>query len=128
MYKNNISWNYDIFLYTCRNIDRLLIFLFCFYVGSIILVLGLDTSAVDNEKILKWNTFFKDFPKTIDKYFPFSSILLYSSDNSNMLFFFCTKKDSQFLESLLVGLVGFEHTHARVKVWCLTAWLQPNVI
>ena len=30
--------------------------------------------------------------------------------------------------SLLVGLVRFELTHARVKVWCLTAWLQPNVI
>lgn len=55
----------------CRNIDSLLIFLFYFYVGSIILVLGLDTPTVDKEKILKQNTFFKDFPKIIDKDFPF---------------------------------------------------------
>ena len=27
----------------------------------------------------------------------------------------------------LVGLARFELAHARVKVWCLTAWLQPNV-
>ena len=28
----------------------------------------------------------------------------------------------------LAGLARFELAHARVKVWCLTAWLQPNVI
>ena len=28
---------------------------------------------------------------------------------------------------ILAGLVRFELTHARVKVWCLTAWLQPNI-
>ena len=28
---------------------------------------------------------------------------------------------------LLAGLARFELAHARVKVWCLTAWLQPNV-
>ena len=27
----------------------------------------------------------------------------------------------------LVGLARFELAHARVKVWCLTAWLQPNI-
>ena len=27
----------------------------------------------------------------------------------------------------LAGLARFELAHARVKVWCLTAWLQPNV-
>ena len=25
----------------------------------------------------------------------------------------------------LAGVAGFEPTHARVKVWCLTAWLHP---
>ena len=28
---------------------------------------------------------------------------------------------------LLAGLARFELAHARVKVWCLTAWLQPNI-
>ena len=28
---------------------------------------------------------------------------------------------------VLVGLGRFELPHARVKVWCLTAWLQPNI-
>lgn len=27
----------------------------------------------------------------------------------------------------LVGLARFELAHARVKVWCLTAWRHPNV-
>ena len=27
----------------------------------------------------------------------------------------------------LAGLAGFEPADARVKVWCLTAWRQPNV-
>ena len=27
----------------------------------------------------------------------------------------------------LAGLARFELAHARVKVWCLTAWLQPNI-
>ena len=27
----------------------------------------------------------------------------------------------------LAGLAGFEPTNARVKVWCLTAWRQPNI-
>ena len=26
----------------------------------------------------------------------------------------------------LAGLAGFEPANARVKVWCLTPWLQPN--
>ena len=29
---------------------------------------------------------------------------------------------------LLAGVAGFEPTHARVKVSCLTAWLHPNII
>ena len=28
---------------------------------------------------------------------------------------------------LLAGVGGFEPPHARVKVWCLTAWLHPNI-
>ena len=28
---------------------------------------------------------------------------------------------------LLAGLARFELAHARVKVWCLTAWLQSNI-
>ena len=28
----------------------------------------------------------------------------------------------------LAGLAGFEPTNARVKVWCLTAWRQPNIL
>lgn len=28
---------------------------------------------------------------------------------------------------LLAGVAGFEPTHARVKVSCLTAWLHPNI-
>ena len=27
----------------------------------------------------------------------------------------------------LAGLAGFGPTNARVKVWCLTAWLQPSI-
>ena len=27
----------------------------------------------------------------------------------------------------MAGLARFELAHARVKVWCLTAWLQPNI-
>ena len=27
----------------------------------------------------------------------------------------------------LAGVAGFEPTHARVKVSCLTAWLHPNI-
>ena len=41
--------------------------------------------------------------------------------------FFGKKKKLVIKFLFLAGLVGFEHTHARVKVWCLTAWLQPNV-
>ena len=33
-----------------------------------------------------------------------------------------------FEHFLLAGLARFELAHARVKVWCLTAWLQPNII
>ncbi len=29
--------------------------------------------------------------------------------------------------SLLIGVAGFEPTNARVKVWCLTAWLYPII-
>ena len=29
---------------------------------------------------------------------------------------------------LLAGLARFELAHARVKVWCLTAWLQSNIL
>ena len=29
--------------------------------------------------------------------------------------------------SVLAGVAGFGPTNARVKVWCLTAWLHPNV-
>ena len=29
--------------------------------------------------------------------------------------------------SFLAGMAGFEPTHVRVKVWCLTTWLHPNV-
>ena len=28
----------------------------------------------------------------------------------------------------LAGVAGFGPTNARVKVWCLTAWLHPNVL
>ena len=28
---------------------------------------------------------------------------------------------------IMAGLAGFEPANARVKVWCLTAWRQPNV-
>ena len=28
---------------------------------------------------------------------------------------------------IMAGLARFELAHARVKVWCLTAWLQPNI-
>ena len=27
----------------------------------------------------------------------------------------------------MAGLARFELAHARVKVWCLTAWLQSNI-
>ncbi len=27
----------------------------------------------------------------------------------------------------MAGVAGFEPTHARVKVWCLTAWRHPTV-
>ena len=27
----------------------------------------------------------------------------------------------------MVGLARFELAHGRVKVYCLTAWLQPNI-
>ena len=37
------------------------------------------------------------------------------------------KKKAKVLSLLLVGLARFELAHARVKVWCLTAWLQPNI-
>ena len=28
---------------------------------------------------------------------------------------------------ILAGVVGFEPTNARVRVWCLTAWRYPNI-
>ena len=31
------------------------------------------------------------------------------------------------LLKFLAGLARFELAHARVKVWCLTAWLQSNM-
>ena len=31
------------------------------------------------------------------------------------------------IDSLLAGLARFELPHARVKDWCLTAWLQTNI-
>ncbi len=30
--------------------------------------------------------------------------------------------------AFLAGVAGFGPTNARVKVWCLTAWLYPNII
>ena len=27
----------------------------------------------------------------------------------------------------MAGMAGFEPTHTRVKVWCLTAWRHPNM-
>ncbi len=38
-------------------------------------------------------------------------------------------KKVRFLKShMLAGLARFELAHARVKVWCLTAWLQSNIL
>ena len=34
---------------------------------------------------------------------------------------------NDFTVCILVGLARFELAHARVKVWCLTAWLHPNI-
>ena len=31
------------------------------------------------------------------------------------------------LFSVVAGVAGFGPTNTRVKVWCLTAWLQPNI-
>ena len=28
---------------------------------------------------------------------------------------------------MMAGMAGFEPTHTRVKVWCLTAWRHPNI-
>ena len=33
-----------------------------------------------------------------------------------------------FCQQGLAGVAGFEPTHARVKVWCLTAWRHPNML
>ena len=43
--------------------------------------------------------------------------------------FYQKLKTSDFSKALilLAGLARFELAHARVKVWCLTAWLQSNV-
>ena len=30
--------------------------------------------------------------------------------------------------AFLAGVAGFGPTNARVKVWCLTAWLYPNIL
>ena len=37
------------------------------------------------------------------------------------------KKASTMSMLFLAGRAGFEPTSARVKVWCLTAWLHPNI-
>ena len=37
------------------------------------------------------------------------------------------KKKMNKIHLFLAGLARFELAHARVKVWCLTAWLQPNI-
>ena len=85
----------------CRNIDSLLIFLFYFYVGSIILVLGLDTPTVDKEKILKQNTFFKDFPKIIFPLFPAYYYILLTTWTCYSIF--VQKKTLNFLKVFWLG-------------------------
>ena len=37
------------------------------------------------------------------------------------------RKRSAYKAFRLAGMAGFEPTNARVKVWCLTAWLHPNM-
>ena len=37
------------------------------------------------------------------------------------------KRYKSLFFSILAGLARFELAHARVKVWCLTAWLQSNI-
>ena len=38
-----------------------------------------------------------------------------------------TQKPPNRVAFVLAGVAGFGPTNARVKVWCLTAWLYPNI-
>ena len=53
--------------------------------------------------------------------------------NNNDIRYFEIKRENLerevlFYLAILAGLARFELAHARVKVWCLTAWLQPIIL